>query len=44
MDNSPKFVIFKKLLFGAEGIGKTTLTSVLQHNSYSEEEPSIESK
>lgn len=44
MDNSDRSILFKKLLiFGAEGVGKTTLTFVLQHNSYSEEEPSVES-
>jgi len=41
MDNNPKFVLFKKLLiFGAEGVGKTTLTSVLESNNFTEEEPS----
>ena len=42
---SYKFILFKKLLiFGAEGVGKTTLIYILEHNNFPEEESDIESK
>lgn len=45
MEYITKFVNFKKLLiFGTEGVGKTTMTTVLAENNFQEEEPSKESK
>lgn len=39
MENNAKFVIFKKLLiFGAKGVGKTSLTSVIENNKFEEKE------
>jgi GTPase SAR1 family protein len=39
MKKFAKFVIFKKLLiFGAKGVGKTSLTSVIENNKFEEEE------
>ena len=39
MEKNDKFVIFKKLLiFGAKGVGKTSLTSVIENNKFEEEE------
>ena len=42
-EEEPKFLSKKKLLiFGSEGVGKTSLTSVLRDNDFKEEEPSVE--
>lgn len=41
MNKEPNFILFKKLLiFGAKGSGKSTLTSILEYNYFSEEDPS----
>ena len=41
----PKFVLYKKLLiFGDEGVGKSTMSLILQCNEFEEEEPSEGSK
>ena len=38
------FLFHKKLLiFGSEGVGKTTLTSILEENDFEEEIPTKES-
>ncbi len=38
MEKNAKFVIFKKLLiFGAKGVGKTSLTSVIENNKIEED-------
>ena len=38
MKKNAKFVIFKKLLiFGAKGVGKTSLTSVIENNKIEED-------
>jgi GTPase SAR1 family protein len=45
MDEKLKFILFKKLLiFGAQGVGKTTLSSVLLHDSFKDEESSKNGK
>ena len=45
MEKELKFYLFKKLLiFGTEGAGKTTMTSVLSENSFKEQEPSKNGK
>ncbi len=45
MDENLKFVLFKKLLiFGGEGVGKTSFTSALSNKYFKEEEPSKNSK
>ena len=45
MEKEPIFYLFKKLLiFGTEGAGKTTMTTVLSENSFKEQEPSKNSK
>ena len=43
MEGQPNFFPTKKLLiFGSEGAGKTTLTSMLKDNDFTEESPSKE--
>ena len=43
MEEEPNFLPTKKLLvFGSEGVGKTSLTSVLQSDYFKVEEPSTE--
>lgn len=43
MEGQPNFFPTKKLLiFGSEGAGKTTLTSMLKDNDFKEESPSKE--
>lgn len=38
MENSPEFISYKKLLvFGAEGVGKTTLTKSIEKGTFSED-------
>ena len=38
MDNAPEFVSYKKLLiFGTEGVGKTTLTKYIEKDSFTSE-------
>ena len=38
MDNVPEFVSYKKLLiFGSEGVGKTTLTKSIEKGTFSNE-------
>ena len=41
MDEKLKFILFKKLLiFGCQGVGKTSLSSVLSFGTFKEEESS----
>jgi GTPase SAR1 family protein len=43
MENRSKFLYQKKLLvFGSEGVGKTSLSSILNRNVFNEEEASTE--
>lgn len=45
MEEKHKYILFKKLLiFGGEGVGKTSFTSALSNKSFKEEEPSKNSK
>jgi len=45
MEEEPNFFLFKKsLIFGTQGAGKTTMTSVLSENSFKEQESSKNSK
>ena len=45
MEEEIKFLHYKKLLiFGSEGVGKTTLTDVLEDNTFKAEKPSKQSK
>ncbi len=38
MENSPEFISYKKLIvFGAEGVGKTTLTKSIEKGTFSED-------
>ena len=38
MENSPEFVSYKKLVvFGAKGVGKTTLTKSIERGTFSED-------
>ena len=38
MDNAPQFVSYKKLLiFGTEGVGKTTLTKSIEKGAFTNE-------
>ena len=38
MENSPEFISYKKLVvFGAVGVGKTTLTKSIEKGTFSEE-------
>lgn len=44
MENNLKFILYKKLLiFGAIGVGKSTLTFMLENNGFAEVNPSDES-
>lgn len=44
MATEQNFLYHKKLLiFGSEGVGKTTLTSILEDNDFEEELPTKES-
>ena len=45
MEDDVKFLYYKKLLiFGSEGVGKTTLSSILEDHPFKEERPSIQGK
>jgi GTPase SAR1 family protein len=45
MEYIPKFILYKKLLiFGDGGVGKSTMSLVLQCNDFVEEQPSKGSK
>ncbi len=45
MEKSKEYASFKKvLIFGAVGVGKTTLTNYIENDTFSEESPTEDSK
>jgi len=45
MDNSPEFVSYKKvIIFGSEGVGKTTLTKSIEKGVFTNESHSEQGK
>ncbi len=45
MENSPEFISYKKLVvFGAEGVGKTSLTKSIEKGNFSEDITHSESR